>query len=687
MANGMFSISGLLEEYVIYIPEIQRDYAQGRESVSAEAVRTKLLDDIYEVLQGKKTLHVLNYIYGVPTNDGKIILIDGQQRVTSLFLLKWYLAVKSDADIGFLRKLSYATRDSSREFCEFLNTYGSCIKNEAVPSDVIKNHIKFKKRWLNDPTIANMLNMLDAIDERPNENPQQLYANIDNIKFSFISLDGFKRTDELYAAMNSRGKQLTPFELIKGELLKVDSSLAAIINGEWLPTFWELSRKYARKLPNFVGGAEQYASENHDPFLYNYYSFVVQMIWWIKDPKAAQVKKGDSLPSVFEMTKSIIYDAENRELIKFAMKLVENEFLRDYDFGELIRVDDNSTIIPHDKIVIFDGRSGDSVQFFELCCHGGKEFTQAGRCYLWAYIQYQYDKKNNSVVDNRTLKDYYLLMRSLYMRRASNETPTSIDKLSLNEELMGNVIRPFEEIIRKNNNYKDWSQFKAFYSDNKYKYDLLNNPLVRGSTDNLGEISDDNLNNNLLWLWKADELDCFKRLASCGFSSFRCEVGGYYARVFLPFTKKMLKSLFSLRGWSKSQDFTTFLEYLRKNKLENKSDKTYSCSDWEYYYISYPSFRTGVYGQFEIPDNSQKMSFDAIYIENERATKNKIHNPFLYEVYQQKHTGNISYFNFVEENKLSFERKPTGEFEWKYNGKIYKIDGTKDCIYEFINMI
>ena len=44
-------------------------------------------------------------------------------------------------------------------------------------------------------------------------------------------------------------------------------------------------------------------------------------------------------------------------------------------------------------------------------------------------------------------------------------------------------------------------------------------------------------------------------------------------------------------------------------------------------------------------------------------------------------------YDFIEENDLSFERKLSGIFEWKYNGKIYQIDGTKDCIYEFINMI
>lgn len=680
----MFNISKLLDKYIVYIPEIQRDYAQGRDN--AANVRNKLLDDIYNVLQNKRKQHVLNYIYGVPKNDGRIVLIDGQQRITTLFLLKWYLAVKSDADIGFLTKLKYATRDSSGEFCEFLVKHGKCIKTDEVPSALIENHTKFKKRWLNDPTIANMLNMLDAIDNRTNDNPKDLYENIDNIKFSFISLDGFKRTDELYAAMNSRGKQLTPFELIKGELLKADSSLAAIINGEWLPAFWDLSKAYVKDTEEGVTDPEEYASKNHDAFLFNYYSFVVQMIWWSESSKATNMNKGDILPSISEVTTEIIGDASSSELIKYAMKLTETDFSGKYHFEELERNNDKNTL-SNSHVILFDGRPTDSVDLFKLCCYGGKDFTQADRCYLWAYIRYRYDKDNDRIIDDRTLTDYYVLMRSLFMRSASNETPTSVDKLSLNEELVGRVIIPFEKIIIKNPDYKTWSQYNAFFSDYPRKNEILNNPLLRGVTDNIAVLTDDKLADNLLWLWQTDSLKCFIRLSSCGFSNLKCEVSGYYDRVFIPFTKKMLQSLFSLRGWSKSQDFNNLVQYLRQNKLEEQADKSYVFCDWEYYMITYSSFRTGVYGQFELPDETQRMSFDATYIENERATKNKIRKPFLYEIYQQRHTGYISYQDYVEETGISFERNSTGDFVWNYRGVSYKFAATNDCIAMLLSKI
>ncbi len=719
MSNGMFDISTLLEKYTVYIPAIQRDYAQGRDS--AKSIREKLLEDIYDVLHERKTQHVLNYIYGVPRKDGEIELIDGQQRVTTLFLLKWYLAVKSEeADLRFMTKLIYATRDSSKEFCEFLKKHGKCIKDNLLPSDVIKNHIKFKKRWLNDPTIANMLNMLDAIDKQENDDPQKLYKNIDNVKFSFIALDGFsvKRTNELYAAMNSRGKQLTPFELIKGELLKKDSGLAAVINGEWLPTFWELAKTYARDVLKDSANPEEYASENHDSFLYHYYSFIVQMRWWCKCPDAANIKKGDRLPSIVDMTKEIMDDASNKEFIKYAMELVKPK-LCEYDFENDFERNKDELPIATDKVVIFDGRPTDSVQFFKLCCVGGKEFTRADSCYLWAYISYCYDrycydndkdndkdKDHNPIAANRTLEDYYLLMRSLYMRRASNETPTSIDKLSLNEELTGDIIIPFEKIIRMDKSYKELSQYKAFFSNYERKFEVLNNPLVRGVTDNIVDLTDDeqtnnladNLADNLKWLWETDELDCFKRLAACKFSNLKCEMNGYSDRLFLPFTKKMLKSVFSLRGWNGSGDFKRLLEYLRNNRLEDQTDETDISSNgsrWEYYYIKYKSFRDSKYGQLKMPDKEQEMSFDekqrmffdAKLVKNERAIKSKIRNPFLYEIYQRMHTGNISYSDYIEEKGIKLKKNMDGGFEWEYDGATYTTDAKKDCIEEFIEQL
>ena len=112
----------------IFIPKIQRDYAHGRKNRRVDEIRNDLLKDIKDALNQKKTL-TLDYIYGdieerKNEEDIKIntlVPLDGQQRLTTLFLLYWY-AIKKESITEFCLKgkFSYETRPSAREFCKFL---------------------------------------------------------------------------------------------------------------------------------------------------------------------------------------------------------------------------------------------------------------------------------------------------------------------------------------------------------------------------------------------------------------------------------------------------------------------------------------------------------------------------------------------------------------------------------------
>ena len=93
MANnneGVYSFKQLIEQYVIEIPEIQRDYVQGQDDEKAIAIRQKLSRDL---LSDREVY--LFFIYGQVCN-GTFIPLDGQQRLTTLFLLHWYLSVIND---------------------------------------------------------------------------------------------------------------------------------------------------------------------------------------------------------------------------------------------------------------------------------------------------------------------------------------------------------------------------------------------------------------------------------------------------------------------------------------------------------------------------------------------------------------------------------------------------------------
>lgn len=238
------------ESLQIEIPIIQRDYAQGRNA--EREVRTAFLDALYRYLQEGIPSRDLDFVYGTIRKDkvhhngvdtekaARIFVpLDGQQRLTTLFLLHWYLAQIS-GNANSLRQVlsvngcslfSYETRTSSKEFCKALVTniidFDHLLKDENEVESVtytIKDRGWFYLSWTDDPTIRAMLTMLDAIHERfkgCKEFYDQL-VDLDKpvITFLFLDLHDFNLTDDLYIKMNARGKPLSDFENFKAQFEK-----------------------------------------------------------------------------------------------------------------------------------------------------------------------------------------------------------------------------------------------------------------------------------------------------------------------------------------------------------------------------------------------------------------------------------------------------------------------------------
>lgn len=248
----------LISEYDIQIPIIQRDYAQGRKS--QKEVRDNFLNALYNCLKDNKPIK-LDFIYGSIV-DQKFQPLDGQQRLTTLFLLHWYAATKeglvtNTEVIENLEKFTYETRISSREFCkDLIQESISPITQEQNLSEAIIDKNWFFLSWKNDPTIDAMLRSINAIHE--------IFYEIDNlwdklksnlIQFYFVELENMGLTDDLYIKMNARGKLLTPFENFKAGLQKrideesweggidLKESFGVKIDNDWTDFFWEYFRK------------------------------------------------------------------------------------------------------------------------------------------------------------------------------------------------------------------------------------------------------------------------------------------------------------------------------------------------------------------------------------------------------------------------------------------------------------
>lgn len=217
----------------VRVPMIQRDYAQGRES--AAEVREEFLDALHGALKlpaDDPTLPLnLDFIYGSVEHKGAtcFLPLDGQQRLTTLFLLHWYLAWQDGCWEEFLELLcpndnsrfSYAVRPSSTEFYNELVKFrpkGSPDSFESM-SRLVTNQSWYFRYWRLDPTIQSSLRMLDAIHQRFRYS-RDLYKRITDperpsITFQLLDLENFGLSDDLYIKMNARGKPLTAFETFK----------------------------------------------------------------------------------------------------------------------------------------------------------------------------------------------------------------------------------------------------------------------------------------------------------------------------------------------------------------------------------------------------------------------------------------------------------------------------------------
>lgn len=58
---------------------------------------------------------VLDFVYGAKENDA-LNPIDGQQRLTTLWLLHWYIALKAEKVGETLKKFTYETRPNNKSY-------------------------------------------------------------------------------------------------------------------------------------------------------------------------------------------------------------------------------------------------------------------------------------------------------------------------------------------------------------------------------------------------------------------------------------------------------------------------------------------------------------------------------------------------------------------------------------------
>lgn len=259
----------------IQVPMIQRDFAQGRPT--QEEVRDEFLNALHTALSlppDHESLPLnLDFIYGSVEGDGetRFLPLDGQQRLTTLFLLHWYLAWKDSCLISFQEMLcqhghsrfTYGVRPSSKEFFDALVSFSPSASPSDVPSlmSLVTDQPWYFRYWRLDPTIQSSLTMLESIHVRF-RNAEDFFSRLVDeeqpaITFQLLDLENFGLSDDLYIKMNARGKPLTAFETFKaryeqeleaqfgdetrtvgGHIFPVAEYFARRMDTQWADFFW-----------------------------------------------------------------------------------------------------------------------------------------------------------------------------------------------------------------------------------------------------------------------------------------------------------------------------------------------------------------------------------------------------------------------------------------------------------------
>lgn len=290
------SFYDIVSNYIIDIPIIQREYAQGRTTDKVNAIRKRFVEDLIQSITKSEDIH-LGFVYGkIEGKDNlnkkllnkeavssileavksyadnlelrvsatieepeetiaessilKFIPLDGQQRLTTLFILNWYLYYKGakSTDNKWLNHFKYTNRKSALSFCKELVKLDTIEilqdKQKKDPglniNEIIKNSVFYLKKWSKDATVSGMLEMLLSIEKEFSKDKDFDFSKIQiedlGFKFDFMDLDSLKQTDELYVKMNSRGKQLSDYEHFKSWLQEKHKDSP---EQDWIQTFWK----------------------------------------------------------------------------------------------------------------------------------------------------------------------------------------------------------------------------------------------------------------------------------------------------------------------------------------------------------------------------------------------------------------------------------------------------------------
>lgn len=456
------TFESFIKEQKIEIPAIQRDYVQGRgftieEQDKREAFVSRLINTIAD--DNAKPCH-LEFIYGAKNNvSNRFIPLDGQQRLTTLFILHWVIWQKSSNDaqqkypLNLIEGFNYETRLSSSTFCRNIIERQLQDENEDENKTKslgqrLKNQPWFSEDWNYDPTIIAIISMVDFMEEKLNDYNEvqissmlkKLCSDQNQISFDELNMTDYDLTDSLYIKMNARGKQLTPFENWKSDFIKYlekafgdeEYTKAEVgrnsqsntykdyfcysIEHQWTDLFWTYLKDEYLKLD------EEHQSKQYpciDKMFMNLFDFLCMYFYYVKNPATKF-----EYSKIGAVAKREVW--QNQEFIDALFGTLDSLCRIDHSkfFDDLFYICPEELPLNNDnkKVRLFRTKQ---TNLFKLCVENGSSMELTDLLLFYALIYYCNEKTVKTVDDS--LKFYMRSVRNNFESDIQNiRTRTAI---------------------------------------------------------------------------------------------------------------------------------------------------------------------------------------------------------------------------------------------------------------------
>ena len=241
----------------IVIPDLQRDYCWGdsayieQEKSQKELVSGFVGDYLMTSFKEKSSTDndlMLGLVYGYEEPLNCFNICDGQQRITTLFLLLGMVNRYSDGEFNdfvisstemqddFEPHLLYSIRESTLYFLSDLSLH-FFIKNSIPCVSLIKKSNWYFDEYERDASVQSMLAALETIEkilvnEKAIDYKSFGHFLLNNLKMIYYDMENRARGEETYIVINTTGEPLSSTENIKPILLGSISD-NKVYNEQW----------------------------------------------------------------------------------------------------------------------------------------------------------------------------------------------------------------------------------------------------------------------------------------------------------------------------------------------------------------------------------------------------------------------------------------------------------------------